>query len=180
MYLKELTDIPLLQQLNASITIIYNLFILLIIFIARFYYLRYKYSRSRKRIPLHFLPYKPHNLVGKLGVAFFIIIVISSTFIKLEDKLGSLIYLLPVFLLLWIASWDKCRTNQIVIIRLRAMQVAVYINCFLFIMATWIFYSVHYLAVMYLGLLSVQIIFLITFYVMIYGSAKTLKLLKTI
>jgi hypothetical protein len=173
MFLKDLISIPLLQHLNASVTVVYNLYILLIIFIGRFYYLLYRYTKSRKRIALHFLPYKPHNVVGKVGVAFFLIIVITSTFIKIDDKFASLLYLLPAFLLLWIASWDKRRTDEVIIIRLRAMQIAVYINYFFFIMATWIFYSINYLVIMFFGLLSLQIIFLITFYVMVYGNTKT-------
>ncbi|TWJ03523.1 hypothetical protein JN11_01069 [Mucilaginibacter frigoritolerans] len=175
MFLKDLINIPFLQHLNTSVTVVYNLFILLILFIGRFYYLFYRYAKSRKRIALHFLPYKPHNVVGKVGVAFFLIIVISSTFIKIDDKFASLLYLLPAFLLLWIASWNKRRTDEVIIIRLKAMQIAVYINYFFFIMATWVFYNINYLVIMFFGLLSLQIIFLITFYVMVYGNTKTLN-----
>ena len=149
---------------------------LLFLFIARFYYLLYKYGKSKRSPALRFLPYLPYNLIGKTGVAVAVLIAFAAAFIKIDDKYSLYMYLLPVFFLLWISSWSKRQSELSTIIRLKAMQIAVYINYALFIMATWLFYDINYLFALFFGLLSLQITFLITYYVMIYRASKVVGL----
>ncbi len=174
--LRNFMNIPLLWHLETSVTVIYNLFALLLLFIARFYYLLYKYGKSKRSPALRFLPYLPYNLIGKTGVAVFLLIAFAAAFIKIDDKYSLYLYLLPVFFLLWIASWSKRQSELGTIVRLKAMQIAVYINYALFIMATWVFYDINYLFALFFGLLSLQITFLITYYVMIYRASKVVAL----
>lgn len=179
-FLNDVSNIHWVNFNMSWITVIYNLFALLLIFIARFYYLLHKYNQSKKSTILWFLPYQPYNLIAKIGVGIYILLLIATVFIKINDKYAPFMYLLPIFLLLWLASWNKGRTNFTTVIRLKAMQIAVYINYLLFIMATWIFYDIDYLVALFFGLLSLQTIFLATFHIMLNRASKMEPLFEMI
>ncbi|WP_259071717.1 hypothetical protein HDF24_04810 [Mucilaginibacter sp. X4EP1] len=179
-FLNDVSNIHWVNFNMAWVTVIYNLFTLLLLFIARFYYLLYKHTKSKKNVILWFLPYQPYNLIAKIGVGIYILLLIATVFIKINDKYAPFMYLLPIFLLLWLASWNKGRTNFTTVIRLKAMQIAVYINYLLFIMATWIFYDIDYLVALFFGLLSLQTIFLAAFHIMLNRASKMEPLFEMI
>lgn len=158
----------------------YNFCVPLLIFVSRFYHSLYKSKKHRTVKPVNFLPYKPYNLIGKIVSVPFIILSIAaiiSPMISVTRILGieinDVIYFgFPPFLLLWIWSKEKNEIAYVKNIRLKAMQIAVYINYGLFVVATWVIYGFDYITVMLMCLTSIQIIFIIVFYYQLYKMRK--------
>jgi hypothetical protein len=147
-----------------------NLILLLLIFIGRLYYLWFK---RKNQTNLFYLPYLPFNLVGKIiSIIFMIGLFIIIGF---DLKIGP--EYLPFFilpcLLLWIWSKEKTEDADVEIIRLKAMWLSVLINCVVFVMLTWTIYGFDYLTVQFAALISVQLVFVIIFYAMIYKASKS-------
>jgi hypothetical protein len=149
----------------------YNLFVILFIFVGRFYYLLFVAKEKKKGVTLSLLPYKPYLLIVRsICIMFFIFIWATLQFSAIDDLvektlLGDLFILFPVCLLIWIWSKEKHETAPTV--RLKAMQIAVYINYSLFLIATWTIYGFTYLEVLFVGLISTPIIFLPVFYLLL-------------
>ncbi len=160
--------------------IVYNFFIALLIFIFRFYYMLYKSRRKKALKPLYLLPYKPYSSIGKIASIPFILLLIAeivsfvfSINIYRGGDIPAVIFIgFPVFLFLWIGSKEKNELRTIAKTRLKAMQIAFYINYSLFIVATWAIYGFDYLAVIMICLISVQLIFLMVFYFQLYQQRK--------
>ena len=153
----------------------YNFLIPLPIFISRFYFLLYRSKQKRKSSQLYFINYGPYTLIGKIIAMPFITFAISAVILSAMSigTVGGIgvmygaLASLP-FLLFWIWSKEK---NEIAIIRntrLKAMQVAVCINYFLFLACTWVIYGSDYLIAMSTCIISIQIIFLFVFYYKLY------------
>ena len=156
----------------------YNLFIILFIFLGRFYYLLYIAKEKKKESLLSLLPYKPYLLIVKIVCTlFFILIWASIQFSAIDEQIKRILpdtafILFPVCLLIWIWSKEKNETIDIEKVRLKAMHIAVYINYFVFLIATWVIYGFAYLEVLFVGLFSTPIIFLAVFYLPL-PAAKT-------
>src|SRR5580698_2528636 len=122
----------------------YNLFILLFIFIGRFYYSLYRDKKSKKELSLLLLSYKPYLfIVRSVCILFFILIWASIQFLELGDLMkkvlpDELFILFPICLLIWIWSEESREKLSITYIRLKSMQLAVYINYGLYLIATWV------------------------------------------
>jgi hypothetical protein len=155
----------------------YNLFNLLLIFIARLYYTLNKLKKGKKHKSIYFLPNIPFSLIAKIASMFFFILIIADWAFPSINALFKLlpddtIVLFPFCLLIWIWSKEKNEIGVVKNIRLKAMQIAVYINYSLFLIATWIFFGIDYLLVLMIGLASIQIIFIIVFYYQQYTLRK--------
>jgi len=156
-----------------------NSFLLLLIFLCRFYYLLYRYKADKKIIPLFFFPYQPYNRIGKIASIPFIMLVFVE-FIFSMAKINSfgmdfdmiLLIGFPVFLLIWIGSKEKNEIAFITQIRIKSMQIALYINMILFLAATWSVYGLAYFTVMYVASVSWAIIFLMIFYYQLFIVAR--------
>lgn len=147
-----------------------NLILLLLIFIGRLYYLRVK---RKEQTSLFYLPYRPFSLVGKTTSIVFIIglFVINGLDLKTDPECSP--YLILPCMLLWIWSKEKTEHTEIEALRLKAMRLSVFINCGMFIILTWAIYGLNYLTVQFAALISVQLVFVIVFYVLIYKASKS-------
>ncbi|HEY4324513.1 MAG TPA: hypothetical protein VGN20_11020 [Mucilaginibacter sp.] len=160
----------------------YNLFILLVIFIARYYYTLNRFKKGKKAQTLYFLPTDRFGFIWKIMSALFFSLIVADVAFPSMDQmlklllLDDVIILLPFCLLMSIWSREKSEIVLIKNLRFRSMQMAVYINYSLLLAATWLVYGGDYLLVQLAGLVSLPIIFLIIFYYQLYRVFKTKKL----
>lgn len=149
----------------------YNLFTPLVIFMARFYYLLYKRNDEYEIKTIRFLPNKPYRVIGQtLSVAFAVMIIAQS--IKRED-ITWLFYTLPLPMLIWVFSKEKQEDEYIGAIRLDAMQISVYANYIMLLIANFAFYSTDFLFVMAFNFATIPAIFLIVFHYRLYKIRKS-------
>jgi len=145
---------------------VYNLFMPLVIFIARFYYLLYKNKEEYEMKPLKFLPNKPYRALGIiLSVVLFAVVVISNS---MGADVNNLACLLPLVMLLWVYSKEKQEDEYINSIRLNAMQIAVYINYVILLAGNFLVYGLGFLYVLVYNLATIPTIFLIVFHYRLY------------
>jgi hypothetical protein len=161
-----------LGSLNDMATLCtYNLFTPLVIFIARYYYLRYSKNGQYKVDKLFYLPAKPYKLIGQLiSVPLLLIILFSFTAswffkgdIDPKEWVEDLFLLLPTTLLIWGYSRQKNEDEFISMLRLESMQVAVYVNYAILLLANFFFYFTDFLLVMFLNLGTIALFFVIRF-----------------
>jgi heme/copper-type cytochrome/quinol oxidase subunit 2 len=181
--LGALFKVPVIKQNESLIDgiIVYDFFILLFIFVVRFYCLLYRSKKDKASKSLYFLPYKPYNLIGRVVSALYIIIALVAlvsaiTSIKyfVRVDINAVIFIgFPPVLLIWIWSKEKNENELVGQIRLKAMQIAVYANYFLFLIATWVIYGIDYWIVLFTGLISVPIVFILVFYFQRYRLRKS-------
>ena len=143
---------------------IYNLFIPLIIFIVRFYYLLYRRRNEFTVKPVRYLPNKPFRAIGKWSSFFFLTVMIAGKFFKdLESASQTLLLISPYSLLLWAYSKEKIEDEFIGMIRLEAMQVAVYANYVILLLANFLIYGFDFLDVTGINMFATPLIFIIWF-----------------
>ncbi|MDT3404119.1 hypothetical protein [Mucilaginibacter terrae] len=148
---------------------IYNLFMPLVIFIGRFYYLLHKSKTEYQVKPLRFLPHKPYNLIGKvlsiplIIIAFPLLFGIMDFFGKYNNFAGVLFCILPFIMLIWVYSKEKQEDKYINHIRLEAMQIAVYGNYAMLLLSNLFLFSVLFLLILWVNLITIPLIFLIVF-----------------
>ncbi len=148
-----------------------NLLFLLVIFIARLYYLC---AKENQQATIYYLPYMPFNLAGKVLTCGFVIgvlilVTLTPGNIKVPD---SALYLIFPFTLMWIASKEKKENETMESIRLKAMQISVYIVYGLLLLLTWLLYGINYWIVLTFGLVAVQLVFIVTFWIMHFKAPK--------
>jgi len=170
-FVGELFRIPALTHHAGFLS--YDAFVVLPIFIARFYYLVHKSKKEKQSEQIYMLPFKPYNLIWKVGSLFFIISMVASLTFPVIDTLlkqfpDCIIILFPACLLIWIWSKEKNETDLVKDIRTKAMQIAMYVNYTVFLITTWLIYGFDYLVVQVVSILSLPIIFLIVFYLKLY------------
>jgi hypothetical protein len=147
-----------------------NLILLLLIFIGRLYYLRFKRKEQTK---LFYLPYRPFSLIGKITSIIFMIGLFIIIGFDLKIGPEYLPYFILPCMLLWIWSKEKTEDADVEVIRLKAMWLSVLINCVIFLVLTWTVYGFAYLTVQLVALISVQLVFVIIFYALIYNASKS-------
>jgi len=150
----------------------YNLFTPLIIFVLRYYYLLYIKADEYKTGKLSYLPHKPFRLIAKY-ISFALIIGIPLIFfIKWWSKNaidfswavdGMYVFLL-LSLLVWVYSHEKKEDEFINNIRLQSMQVAVYFNYAILLVANLVLFSGWFLFFMFMNLITIEVFFLMRFY----------------
>lgn len=150
---------------------IYNLFTPLLIFIARYYYLRYSKNGEFQVGRMYYLPERPYKIIGQLiSVPLLLIIVFSfigSWFFKgdfeLKDWVTTLMLLLPLSLLIWGYSKRSEEDEFISTLRLESMQLAVYFNYAVLLLANTFFYFLDFMVVMFLNLGTIALFFVLRF-----------------
>ncbi|MFC0517213.1 hypothetical protein ACFFGT_23590 [Mucilaginibacter angelicae] len=139
-----------------------NLFILLIIFLSRFYYLLYGNKGQSK---LRYISFRPLILASQVtAVILFILTLLASFDILPINQWDKAIFFLPPAILIWVWSGEKTEDTVIENIRLKAMLLSVIFNYSLFVVLTWVIYSIDYLAVLCISIASVPLIFIPIFY----------------
>ena len=150
--------------INSDRFMAYNLFLPLLIFITRFYYLIHKNRNEYQVSKLYFLPHKPYNTIGKV---LSIVLTIPALYALFDlndgDKLGVVCYFLPFVYLLWIYSKEKVEDEYINSMRLEAMQIAVYVNYAILLVSNVFCYGLLFLFIQVLNLFTIPLIFVIIF-----------------
>lgn len=149
----------------------YNLVTPLVIFIVRYYYLRYSRNGEYKVDKLFYLPEKPYKLLGKfISVPLLLIVVFSFTgswFFKGDmeprDWMEDLLLILPITLLIWGYSRQNNEDEFISTLRLESMQLAVYLNYAILLIANLSLFYTNFLLVMVLNLGTIALFFVLRF-----------------
>jgi len=150
----------------------YNLFTPLLIFTARYYYLRYSKNGEYKTGGIFYLPEKPYRAIGQAISVPVAIIVFFAFFGSLVFKGGDpepkdwvelLFLFLPITLMLWGYSKRHNEDEFVSSLRLESMQLAVYVNYAVLLLANFIFYSIDFLEIMFLNLGTIALFFVIRF-----------------
>jgi hypothetical protein len=149
----------------------YNLFTSLVIFIARFYYLRYRKNGEFKVDKLFYLPAKPYKLIGQvISIPLLLIILFAFTGslffngdIDPKEWVEVLFLFLPVTLLIWGYSRQRNEDEFISTLRLESMQIAVYVNYAILLLSNFFFYFTDFLLVMFLNLGTIALFFIMRF-----------------
>lgn len=171
--------------LNMSI---YNLFTPLLIFIARYYYLRYSKNGEYQVGKMYYLPERPYKIIGQLiSVPLLLIIIFSFTGswffkgdIELKDWTTTLMLLLPISLLIWGYSKRSEEDEFISTLRLESMQLAVYFNYAVLLLANFFFFFLDFMLVMFLNLGTVALFFVLRFSNVLWKSNNENKHVKGI
>jgi hypothetical protein len=148
----------------------YNLFTPLVIFIARYNYLRYNKNGEYQVGRLYYLSEKPFKFIGKiisiplLGMILFLLV--SSWFRHDTDITGGLdvmLLFLPISLLIWGYSKQKNEDEFISTLRLESMQLAVYVNYAILLLANLFFFFTDFMLVMFFNLGTIAFFFVLRF-----------------
>lgn len=150
----------------------YNLFTPLVIFIARYYYLRYSRNGEYKVDKLFYLPEKPFKMIGQAISVPLVIVVFFAFFGSLIFKGGDpepkewvevLFLFLPLTLLVWGYSRRSNEDEFISSLRLESMQLAVYLNYAVLLLANFFFYFFDFMGIMFLNLGTIALFFVLRF-----------------
>lgn len=169
-----LTEISFLNQHYLEL----NIFTPLLIFIARFNYLKY----IKKDIYLIDRPFllanSPAKKLGILTTLLAVVIAIIAIVSELEGgNYFPIIYITFIIgLLLWAFSKYKNEDEMINLQRLESLQLAVYFNYSVLLIATLLFYSLNFLNVLGIANFSLLIFFVIR---MEYVNYKNNRILDT-
>ena len=151
---------------------IYNFFVPLAIFIARFYFLLYRNKNEYNIKPVHYLPNKPYRLLGKWLSLIVIVLVAANEIFNWSEPLSNIFWLLPLSLLLWIFSAEKTEDEYINATRLEAMQVAVYVNYAVLLLSDWLVYGIGFIYIQLVNLVTIPLIFIGWFYFRVYRISR--------
>jgi len=149
----------------------YNLFTPLLIFIARYYYLRRSKNGEFKVDKIVYLPERPYKIIGQaVSVPLLVIILfafIGSWFFKGDtepkDWIESMFLLLPLTLMIWGYSKRHNEDEFVSTLRLESMQLAVYVNYAVLLLANFFFYFFDFMIVMFLNLGTIALFFVLRF-----------------
>lgn len=151
---------------------IYNFFLPLVIFIARFNYLLFKKDNEYANKELRLLPYRPFQIAGKVTSLILAVLVAINMIANGIPALEQTLYILPLALLLWAFAKEKDEDEYIRSLRLNAMQLAVYVNYGILLLCDLLVYGVDFWAVQILGLFTIPLIFQISFQYRLYRSRR--------
>ena len=166
-------NIPILDKVAQLSADLYNWLFVLVIFVCRFYYLLNKYRTRGIVNPTSLIPFNPYNLIGKAtALVLCVLTAVAAIFNLKNDIYADLFSLIPAAFFLLIGSKERNETEEISNIRLNAMQVAVYINYILVLVATWTVYGLDYLVVLLISLISIPIIFALIFYATCFKASR--------
>ncbi|RYE27768.1 MAG: hypothetical protein EOP48_34255 [Sphingobacteriales bacterium] len=154
--------------LDGNSTLAFNLYMPLIIFIARYNFLLYRNQDNYIVPKLRYLPARPYR---KIGIAISLVCLIwieSQTFSFFEPSWKSnvteiLFYFLIPGLLLWGFSRSKNEDEGIAQLRLESLQLAVYLNFALLLIFTLSIYGVLFLVIAAKYMYSLLVFFNVIF-----------------
>lgn len=150
----------------------YNLFTPLLIFIARYYYLRYSSKGEYKVGKIFYLPERPYRLMGRLISVPLVVIVFFAFFGSLffkggdpepKDWITMLFLFLPLTLMMWGYSKRNDEDEFVSTLRLESMQLAVYVNYAILLLANLFFYFFDFMSIMFLNLGTIALFFVLRF-----------------
>jgi len=156
--------------------IIFNLFVLLIVFIARFNFLLFRKADEYINDKLKFLPNKPARVFGQIITAVFIIILFGLFVTDANNDLTTIMYLMPFPLLLWAFSLEPTEDEYISSLRLNAMQIAIFVNYAILLISNFAVYGLNFLIVLFINLSTIPAIFIIVFSYRLYKTRGKAKL----
>ncbi|MES2651349.1 MAG: hypothetical protein V4663_06385 [Bacteroidota bacterium] len=158
-----------------------NIFTPLLIFITRFYYLKYAKTDRFLISKPKFLPNKPFRTLGialaVVGFSVLIPMIIIDPLFGSDDLISLIAYFIMIIgLLTWSFSKNKIEDEGTMQQRLESLQLAVYFNYGILLLATVLLYSVGYLMVLMFAQFSLLLYFVIR---MEYVRYKNTKILNT-
>ena len=151
---------------------IYNLFTPLVIFIIRYYYLRYSKNGEYIVDRVYYLPEKPYKLIGKLisiPLLGLVLLLCMYSWVSRNDVdlsgtgLDVMLLFLPLTLLIWGYSREKNEDEFVSTLRLESMQLAVYVNYAILLLANFLFYFFDFMLVMFFNLGTIVFFFVMRF-----------------
>ncbi|MXV14905.1 hypothetical protein [Hufsiella ginkgonis] len=145
----------------------YNICTPILIFIIRFnYLLHFKKDTFVVNTP-RFLPYKPWRILAvAVAIVSLLVIILSSVFeynLISEGMLDVIYYTLFGSLLVWTYSLNSFEDELTMQHRLDSMYLAVLINYSLLLVATYAVYSLSFLIILVINLISTLLIFVVLF-----------------
>ncbi len=155
-----------------------NIFTPLLIFILRFDYLTYISKESYLISNPRFLPNKPFRSIGKVIsiISFMVLIFGIWRESELSDPFLSYPYItLVIGLMLWAFSHQKNDDEMMMQQRLESLQLSIYFNYGVLLLATILFYSLNYLLVLLLAQFSILLFFIIRMEYINYKNNKHLN-----
>jgi len=173
-----ITEIPFIGDHASEL----NLFTPLVIFIIRFYYLKYFKKESYLVSKPRFLPHTPFKQIGVvlslscLVLTFVLVLGIDS---EEWDTLKQFIYLgLVIGLLLWAFSQNKREDEMLMQQRLESLQLAVYLNYGLLLVANVLLYSFSFLYFMLFAQFSLLLYFVLRMEYVNYKNNRSLAAME--
>lgn len=155
-----------------------NLFTPLVIFIGRFYYLKYFKKESYLISKPYFLPHVPFKPVGVVLSLVCLVLTVAMIFNLDDDKwdpVKQVVYLgLVVGLLLWAFSRSKKEDEMLMQQRLESLQLAVYLNYGLLLVANVLLYSFSFLYFMLFAQISLLLYFVLRMEYVNYKNNRSL------
>ncbi|WP_448701778.1 hypothetical protein ACFGVR_05995 [Mucilaginibacter sp. AW1-3] len=143
---------------------VYNLFAPLVIFIARFNYLILSNKSMFEVNGIGYLANKPWRFIGIFTSVWLILLVIGTHVLNGNTEIAdSLFTLLPLCLLMWAYSKERQEDEYVDMLRLESMQVAVYANYAILLIADLLIYGFDFLLVQIINLITIPIIYIIWF-----------------
>jgi len=148
--------------------LIYNTFTPLLIFIFRFQYL-ISYKKETYLMPkLHYMPYYPFRLIGKwvsiICIGLILLRHLEVKFIETADQwIFYFVFLIPAGLLVWAYSKNADEDELIIQFRLESMQLAVYVNYGLLLVANLIIFGPSFYTVLDYCFISPLLFFVLRF-----------------
>jgi hypothetical protein len=159
----------------------YYPFVLLWIFVGRFYYRLSRDKQGNISKPVYLFPYRSYlPFLRAICIFSFLLIIVAENIQAVDDLLKKIapdytLFIFPVSLLIWTWSKQKNENDLITGVRLMSMQAAVYLNYILLLMAIWYYYGFDYLSIEVDGLVSIPILFLFIFYFRLFRLQKNPK-----
>lgn len=168
-------EIPFIGEHASEI----NLFTPLVIFIIRYNYLMHVNKESYLMSQPKFLPNSPYRKIGIFLSLISLMVFILVTVVKtrdLSDTFSSSAYLgLVIGFMLWTFSRHKIEDEMVMQQRLENLQLAVYFNYAVLLLATILFYSLNYLLVLLFAQISLLLFFIIRMEYINYKNNKQLN-----
>ncbi|TKC12692.1 hypothetical protein FA048_03475 [Pedobacter polaris] len=159
-----------------------NIFTPLLIFIFRYYYLKYFNKESYLMSEPKFLPNRPFKRIAVFGALSSALIFTVFLFLvksELSDTLIKGVYSLMILCsLVWVYVKNRVEDEMTMQLRLESLQLAVYFNYGVLLLATIFFYSFSYLVVLLFAQFSLLLFFIIRMEYVNYKNNKQLNALE--
>lgn len=156
----------------------FNVFMPLVIFIGRYSYLTVANKEIYNIGELKFLPNRPFKTIGIILSIIGLLFLVYTTIYKIKwikDTNGYSYGITTLGLFIWAFSKNKKEDEMTMQIRLESLQLAVYINYGVLLLATLFFYSLDYLFVLVFATLSLLLFFVIRLEFINYKNNKLLN-----
>lgn len=157
-----------------------NLFTPLVIFIIRYYYLKYMHKDQYLVDHPKLLPAGPFRKIGIVLAFVGLGVLVANEIINpLENLVSDISFVVLVFgLLFWTFSKDRNEDELAMQQRLESLQLAVYFNYIIILIATLFIYSLGYLYVLVFAQFSILFFFVLRATYIAYQNNRLLKTME--